>query len=786
MARNSIFTALRIGTASPRCRRAPASRRSPSRSSRPAPPLPTSSRPPPPTRRRRTSSSTQDQDIVVTARRRAESLQDVPIAVTAYSGERWSGRARSTSPTFPTPPQRHARDLARHQHHAHRLHPRRRPAGSGRRLRAGVGLYLDDVFLNRPQAPCSTSTTSSGSRCCAGRRARSTAATRSAARSNMSPAAAATIPSSASAPISAPTSRRPDRQRQHPLGRRHPDRRLGRAAQPRRLRRQPHHRPRQLQSRHLGGARHVELEPTDAFFIRISGDYTKDNSRSAQRPPADPEPAQRRAGARRRVRHPRRAQHARAGGRGLWRHRAARRARSSATAHAPNITAYRKDKSFTPIDFDALPAPTSTCRPSTATSSSAERIPAAGTRAAAAGRRRRLLSRRQRQQHLRRDPGTTGARSALPGFTASTFGDVDTKTWAVFGDFTYDFTDQFSLSLGGRYTNDKREAVVIRRNLIGGASPELGGINARHLAATNPTGASSARSPPTFQGEKTFKEFTPRASVSFEPNDDNTFYASYSKGFKGGGFDPRGLSTAAPDLNGNGTRERRDLRLLPVRAGKGRQLRARLQGVAVRPPPALRARRLLRRLQGRAGARLGRRGRQRRPDLCRRHHQRRQGDVQGHRVRRHRACSPATSPGRLAAQLVRHARLSRRQYDEFITNVAGFDANGQSRPPRPPGRSTWPTSGASRTRPSGRCRARSTYSTPLAGGDLNANHRLLPQQDLPVRDAEPVPRPAGLYAVDASLVWTSPDDRFTIGLHGKNLTDKQYITSGYQFLASIR
>ncbi len=27
------------------------------------------------------------------------------------------------------------------------------------------------------------------------------------------------------------------------------------------------------------------------------------------------------------------------------------------------------------------------------------------------------------------------------------------------------------------------------------------------------------------------------------------------KGFKGGGFDPRGLSTAAPDLNGNGVRE---------------------------------------------------------------------------------------------------------------------------------------------------------------------------------------------------------------------------------------
>src|SRR6185503_7464056 len=35
----------------------------------------------------------------------------------------------------------------------------------------------------------------------------------------------------------------------------------------------------------------------------------------------------------------------------------------------------------------------------------------------------------------------------------------------------------------------------------------------------------------------------------------NTIYASVARGFKGGGFDPRGLSTAAPDLNGNGVRE---------------------------------------------------------------------------------------------------------------------------------------------------------------------------------------------------------------------------------------
>ena len=32
------------------------------------------------------------------------------------------------------------------------------------------------------------------------------------------------------------------------------------------------------------------------------------------------------------------------------------------------------------------------------------------------------------------------------------------------------------------------------------------------------------------------------------------------------------------------------------------------------------------------------------------------------------------------------------------------------------------------------------------------------------------------------MVWTAPDGRYSIGLHGKNILDKQYKTSGYQFL----
>ena len=41
----------------------------------------------------------------------------------------------------------------------------------------------------------------------------------------------------------------------------------------------------------------------------------------------------------------------------------------------------------------------------------------------------------------------------------------------------------------------------------------------------------------------------------------------------------------------------------------------------------------------------------------------------------------------------------------------------------------------------------------------------------------------GYALFDANLVYNAPNDRWSIGLHGKNLTDKQYKTSGYVFVA---
>jgi iron complex outermembrane receptor protein len=72
----------------------------------------------------------------------------------------------------------------------------------------------------------------------------------------------------------------------------------------------------------------------------------------------------------------------------------------------------------------------------------------------------------------------------------------------------------------------------------------------------------------------------------------------------------------------------------------------------------------------------------------------------------------------------------------------------------------------------------------MASGRLNAiaqvSYRSKTFQfELP---AEGIDQP-GYALFDASLVWASDDDRWTVGLHGKNLANKKYITSGYVFLS---
>ncbi len=129
---------------------------------------------------------------------------------------------------------------------------------------------------------------------------------------------------------------------------------------------------------------------------------------------------------------------------------------------------------------------------------------------------------------------------ALASLTVLTSGSVDTKSYAAFADFTYELTDQVKASVGARYTSDDKTGTVYRANYAGLVSPLFGGT---------PRSASLVRT--NYTNSRTFSEFTPRVSLTYEPDRDFTLYASYGRGFKSGGFDMRGDAIFTPDtVNG--------------------------------------------------------------------------------------------------------------------------------------------------------------------------------------------------------------------------------------------
>ncbi|WP_422357011.1 TonB-dependent receptor [Qipengyuania flava] len=413
-----------------------------------------------------------------------------------------------------------------------------------------------------------------------------------------------------------------------------------------------------------------------------------------------------------------------------------------------SISAWRKDDSYSPIDFDALPAVDLD-------------VPGA------------YFNEQVSQEfQLLWDDG--GAFSGLLGFyyldakadtlfdvriyttfaglTAYTQANVDTETFAIFGDFTYDLTDHFSLSVGGRYTWDERSAEILRQNYLGGGSPVFGGAGV-------PFGGAST----DFNGSREFKKFTPRASLSFMPTPDHNIYASYSKGFKGGGFDPRGVGVNAPAaIAGSPTDEEVTdfLSFAPEEVDSYEIGYKGNLGILNIAAAAFYADYTDVQIPGSVACEVGGL-----PTFC--------GIVSN--------AGKATFKG---LELEANARFAGgfglagslgyidAQYDEYITNIANVptdvaDFRVVQNTPELTGSLT------------------ASYDTAIGAGDLylgaTVSYRSKTSQfEIP----NPYLDQGGYALLDASAVYTAPGGRWKIGIYGKNLLDKEYKTSGYTFVAT--
>ncbi len=415
-----------------------------------------------------------------------------------------------------------------------------------------------------------------------------------------------------------------------------------------------------------------------------------------------------------------------------------------------SISAWRKDSTDTPIDFDALPAVDLDVPGSYFNEQLSQEVQLLWDDGGA-------LTGLLGFYYLDAKADTlfdVRIFTTFPGLTAFTEADVDTETYAVFGDFTYDLTDQISLSVGGRYTWDERTASILRQNYLGGGSPIFGGAGV-------PFGAPST----DFTGSRKFKKFTPRASISFMPTPDHNIYASYSKGFKGGGFDPRGVGANAPAASPGNPTDAEVASFLSFRPEevdsyelgyKGSLMDGRVN-VAV---AGFYADYTDVQIPGSVACSVGGL-----PTFC--------GIVSNAGKASFKGIEFEGS-ARLGSgfSLSASAGWIDAKYDEYITNIGGVPTDvAQHRKVQ----NTPEFTGSGTI----------SYNMPLGDGDLymgaTASYRSKTNQfELP----NPYIDQGGYALVDASVVYKAPGNRWSIGVFGKNLFDKEYKTSGYTFVAT--
>jgi iron complex outermembrane receptor protein len=402
-----------------------------------------------------------------------------------------------------------------------------------------------------------------------------------------------------------------------------------------------------------------------------------------------------------------------------------------------SITAYRDGRTDTLIDFDNTPGPVLDIPAYYEDDQWTQEV--------------QLLIETERLQGVvggfYLDGRAEGAFDTIIGnanLTTFTAGRVDTKSIAFFGDFSYDLTDQFKISAGLRWTKDDKTATVLRQDYLGIGSPFFG----------NP-GAVFFRTRTDYTNSRSFEKFTPRVSLSYQPNEDMNLYASWGRGFKSGGFDMRGDAIFIPSTVDGYEPETIDSwelgfkgafldRTLFINAAafysdyKDQQVTVQ----AVQPPPNVGVASVV----DNAG----------------------QAEIYGFELEM-RAVPTDNLQLNLAFGYI-HA-----DYKEFLTFIAG---------------GTTPVDVADQrvfqNTPEFVINANATWSNPLFGGRLD----FIPA--IALRSAQSmfeIPNPildqSATVIVDAALNWTSGDDRFTLNIAGRNLSDERYRVGGYNFPGAL-
>ena len=114
---------------------------------------------------------------------------------------------------------------------------------------------------------------------------------------------------------------------------------------------------------------------------------------------------------------------------------------------------------------------------------------------------------------------------------------VDVDSYAAFAQFDYDLSDRLTLIVGGRFTRDEKSIDIVQR-LGGEPGFEPGGDVIFDTDTVNGQ-VLDARPDDPVRTDLGFSRFNPKIGLEYAVSDDLNLYATYTQGFKSGGWSAR-------------------------------------------------------------------------------------------------------------------------------------------------------------------------------------------------------------------------------------------------------
>jgi iron complex outermembrane recepter protein len=117
------------------------------------------------------------------------------------------------------------------------------------------------------------------------------------------------------------------------------------------------------------------------------------------------------------------------------------------------------------------------------------------------------------------------------------------KSWALYGEADYELASSLTLTVGARYTHDKKTSIVNDGPVFIYGST----VEANPVAVIQPSLAGGQIVMPT-PVEASWSKFTPRVSLRYAFTDDMMVYGLWSRGYRGGGFNGRPSTIGAATI----------------------------------------------------------------------------------------------------------------------------------------------------------------------------------------------------------------------------------------------